>query len=260
MSGVGRPVTVTDHGAHVFRHYVVESEYLVFTTRKHWIALVEPVGIGLLATLFTFIAVVYFIDTLGDGILFFLIPWLFLVLRSVYEAYEWHYSIFGSTQRRLLYSYGIITHKVAMMPLEKVTDMSFTKSFWGQILGYGKFTMESAGQEQALRVVNYIPNPDATYRVMVATMFGPKDAAPPAPKPEEEMEEDDDYGRELVPVHALPIPAEDYERLSEAELPPSFPPQSRASHTEKIDLSSFADETPPADGTADGAPDGAPEK
>ena len=40
-----------------------------------------------------------------------------------------------------------------MMPLTKVTDMSFKRSFPGRLLGYGEFIVESAGQDQALRNV-----------------------------------------------------------------------------------------------------------
>ena len=34
-----------------------------------------------------------------------------------------------------------------MMPLAKVTDMSFQRSPIGRILGYGEFILESAGQD-----------------------------------------------------------------------------------------------------------------
>ena len=37
-----------------------------------------------------------------------------------------------------------------MMPLNKVTDMSFQRSFPGRLMGYGEFIVESAGQNQAL--------------------------------------------------------------------------------------------------------------
>ena len=44
-----------------------------------------------------------------------------------------------------------------MMPLAKVTDMSFQRTAVGQILGYGEFIVESAGQDQALRNVRFLP-------------------------------------------------------------------------------------------------------
>jgi hypothetical protein len=58
-----------------------------------------------------------------------------------------------------------------MMPLLKVTDMSYVRSIPGQFLGYGKFVLESAGQDQALREVKWVPDPDQTYRDICAEIF-----------------------------------------------------------------------------------------
>ena len=77
----------------------------------------------------------------------------------MWRAVEWHHNWFVATDKRLLLRYGIITHKVAMMPLIKVTDMSYVRSIPGQFLGYGRFVLESAGQDQALREVKWVPGP-----------------------------------------------------------------------------------------------------
>jgi hypothetical protein len=50
-----------------------------------------------------------------------------------------------------------------MMPLAKVTDMSFQRSAMGRIFGYGEFILESAGQDQALNRVDYLPYPEQLY-------------------------------------------------------------------------------------------------
>ena len=59
-----------------------------------------------------------------------------------------------------------------MMPLTKVTDMSYNRSPLGRLLGYGTFVMESAGQDQALHTVGWVADPDRTYRAMCAEIFG----------------------------------------------------------------------------------------
>jgi hypothetical protein len=68
---------------------------------------------------------------------------------------------------------GIITRKVAMIPLGKVTDMRYDRPPLGQILGYGSFVLESAGQDQAFRVVEHVPNPDILYRRISEELFTP---------------------------------------------------------------------------------------
>src|SRR5580698_5435023 len=70
---------------------------------------------------------------------------------------------------------GIITRKVNMMPLSKVTDMSFQRSTLGRLLGYGQFTLESAGQDQALRIVDYLPYPEQLYLEVCGLIFKGKD-------------------------------------------------------------------------------------
>jgi hypothetical protein len=58
-----------------------------------------------------------------------------------------------------------------MMPLAKVTDMSFERSAWGRILGYGEFILESAGQNQALDRVNHLPYPEQLYLEVCGLIF-----------------------------------------------------------------------------------------
>ena len=57
------------------------------------------------------------------------------------------------------------------MPLSKVTDMSFQRSFGGRILGYGELIVESAGQNQALDRVPYIPYPEQLYLLVCGILF-----------------------------------------------------------------------------------------
>ena len=111
------------------------------------------------------------------------------------ELLDWHHNWFVATDKRLLLRYGIITHKVAMMPLIKVTDMSYVRSIPGQFLGYGRFVLESAGQDQALREVKWVPHPDETYRDICAEIF--HIVPPPATRDFEELDGEfpDDTGQ-----------------------------------------------------------------
>jgi len=74
-----------------------------------------------------------------------------------------------------LLTLGGLTRTVAMMPLAKVTDMSFERSFWGRLFGYGDFILESAGQDEALRVVDHIPYPEQLYLEVCNLIFPSRD-------------------------------------------------------------------------------------
>ena len=78
---------------------------------------------------------------------------------------------FTVTDKRMILVSGFMVRKVAMMPLARVTDMSFQRSALGRLLGYGEFIVESAGQEQALRTVNFLPHPEQLYLEVCGLVF-----------------------------------------------------------------------------------------
>ena len=78
------------------------------------------------------------------------------------------------TDERLLLTYGIVTRRVAIMPLTKVTDMSYNVSALGRLLGYGEFVFESAGQDQALHTVNFLGRSQFLFSVLSEELFGPR--------------------------------------------------------------------------------------
>jgi hypothetical protein len=150
---------------------LLPGEKLVTAVHAHWGKLAEPVA----TTTLGFAAAVW-VDsnvTKGTQALGTIFWWLFFVLfaRLVWCFLDWNHNWFVATDKRLLLRYGLITRKVAMMPLLKVTDMSYVRSIPGQFLGYGKFVLESAGQDQAMREVKWVPNPDQTYRDICAEIF-----------------------------------------------------------------------------------------
>jgi membrane protein YdbS with pleckstrin-like domain len=101
-----------------------------------------------------------------------------LTARLVWRLLQWREEWFVVTDRRLLLRSGIITRRVAMMPLIKVTDMSYSRPPVGRLLGYGQIVIESAGNDQALRRIRHLPHPDALYLDICELLFGPR-----APQP-----------------------------------------------------------------------------
>jgi uncharacterized membrane protein YdbT with pleckstrin-like domain len=109
----------------------------------------------------------------GNKVLLWVIwlGWLVLLLRMVWYAANWAVDYFVVTSERMLLTEGLLNQKVNMMPLTKVTDMSFRRTFWGRLLGYGEFIVESAGQDQAFRTVEYIPYPEQLYLLVCGMLF-----------------------------------------------------------------------------------------
>jgi membrane protein YdbS with pleckstrin-like domain len=155
--------------------YLLPKEVRVATVRRHPAVLIAPsaqaVG-GLLA------AAVLSATLLRNQELLIGIAWAVwavLMLRLIWNAINWAVDYFVITSDRILLTSGVFTRSVNMMPLAKVTDMSFHRSFWGRLLGYGEFVVESAGQDQALRTIDHIPYPEQLYLVVCGRIF--KDSA-----------------------------------------------------------------------------------
>jgi uncharacterized membrane protein YdbT with pleckstrin-like domain len=154
----------------VYKH-LLPHERQAITTRFHPAVLVRPVaevlgGLAIAGLLSTTI-----VHGNGTVMLVIWLAWLVLVVRLLYKVYQWLEDYFVVTSQRLLLTTGVLTRNVNMMPLTKVTDMSFKRSAMGRILGYGEFVVESAGQDQALRRVNFLPYPEQLYLEVCGLIF-----------------------------------------------------------------------------------------
>jgi len=157
--------------------YLLPNERVVITVRRHWAVLLPPMAIGIGA----FVVAAWVDVRLPAGVpavrdlawLGFLAALSWALWRVLERANDW----FVVTDERLLRSYGLLTRKVAIMPLMKVTDMSYNVSPVGRLLGYGEFLFESAGQEQALRSVAFLPDSGQLFAVLSTELFGPEGVA-----------------------------------------------------------------------------------
>lgn len=162
-SGVGhRPRSV--------ENYLVSGERVVVSFRRHWVVIAEPWLTAILSLLFVaWLTFDVASPTTSTSLMWWL--WFALFVRAIWMAFDHSRTWFLATDRRLLLVYGVLVRRVAMMPLGKVTDMSYQRSPLGYLLGYGTFVLESAGQEQALREIDHVPDPDVNYRAIVAQIF-----------------------------------------------------------------------------------------
>jgi hypothetical protein len=154
------------------RRYVLPTEKFVVATRRHWAHLLEPIATTFGAFLLVGAIIMSTPVDIRGTISWLWLGWLVVAVRFAWRWYQWYCEWFIATDKRLLLLYGAIVHRVAMMPLVKVTDMGYSRSMFGQLVGYGRFDMESAGQDQALRTINFVPDPDPTYRTLCVTIFG----------------------------------------------------------------------------------------
>jgi membrane protein YdbS with pleckstrin-like domain len=118
--------------------------------RRHWAVLLEPtarclpvVGVGLSLIL---LAPGHGVTSLA-GMLLALVALVAYALRVT----EWWMRHFIVSRRRVLFTSGVIVRTVTLLPLLRITDLTWQETLLGQALGYGTFRFGSAGQDQALR-------------------------------------------------------------------------------------------------------------
>ena len=176
--------------------YLAESEETVMEVRRHLFSLLKPIlaavgaifGAAAIGMLTSWENGQDFIDTVVGLIA------IFFIARLAWKMLLWWEDRIVVTDQRIFEVSGVLTRKVASMPLEKVTDMTYRRTIGGRLFGYGDLIVENAGQKQAMDEIDFLPRPDEFYRTvtsLVNTHIPPArvlmDEGPPPP-------EDDDTG------------------------------------------------------------------
>ena len=131
------------------------GEYDIAAVHRHWVAywrvVLEGVAVVVLGWLY--------LDTASRGswVFFWLAAavlchgsWLFICLQS---------DVFVVTNRRIFRVRGPLGRKFATLPAARIVDYSVNQTLIGRTLDYGHFVFESAGQDQALHEIRYVPHP-----------------------------------------------------------------------------------------------------
>lgn len=168
------------------RDVLLPAERVVVATHEHWAR-----WLSLLGGVVTAFLLAFMIDALaplewGGLVNFCWLLALLLLPYSLWQIFSFRFDWFVATDKRLILRRGVFFRSTAMMPMSKVTDMSFLRSPAARMLGYGTFVMESAGQDQALREIEWVPRPQEVYRLLCSEIFAtrdPDDEPSPTPDP-----------------------------------------------------------------------------
>ncbi|HEX5403671.1 MAG TPA: PH domain-containing protein [Pseudonocardiaceae bacterium] len=156
--------------------YLLPSERRVIRVRRHWSVVAWDVFEAA-----ALLAVVIMLSKLlpANAWLFMTILWyagLLVLLRFAYTLYEWWDELLVVTDKRFVLATGVFTTRIAMMPLTKVTDLTYERSAAGRLFGYGTIVVESAGQIQAFNRIDHLPEPERIYDAISELVFGDKQA------------------------------------------------------------------------------------
>jgi membrane protein YdbS with pleckstrin-like domain len=189
--------------------YLLPDETAVVATRRHWAVLIEPT-IKFLPMLLVG-GFLLLIDpenrvTSSAGLLVLLAALTYYGLRVA----EWWMRHFIVSTRRVLLTSGVIARTVTLLPLRRITDLTWKETLLGQLLGFGTFRFESAGPQQALSEITFLPRADLLYGQVSGLLFqsdwggaaaSGDDEGNPEPPPPPPPEAD---RRDTEPIPGLP--------------------------------------------------------
>jgi uncharacterized membrane protein YdbT with pleckstrin-like domain len=156
--------------------YLLPGEQAVVVTRRHWAVLIEPTVKFLPFFLIGGWLLVFDPENRvisAAGLLVIVGSLIYYGLR----VGEWWMRHFIVSRRRVLLTSGVIVRTVTLLPLRRITDLTWQETLLGQLLGYGTFRFESAGQDQALRHLTFMPDAQTRYRQVSELLFGSDKAA-----------------------------------------------------------------------------------
>ena len=153
--------------------YLLPTERRVIRVRQHWAVMLKDLVLtGLFLVVLILLQRFLPASVVVDNLTFYL--GLVAVVRFTVLTILWWIERIVITDKRVMLAQGILVHKVGMMPLGKVTDLTFQRSMGGRLLGYGSLIVESAGQIQALNRIDYMPRPEEVYEALSELVFGEK--------------------------------------------------------------------------------------
>lgn len=139
------------------KHLIADQgELVIDEVRKHWAAVVAAV-----LELFGGIVVLLLAFAAPQAWWLPFLIGLAIILHAVWRIVERRTDVFVITNMRVFRVHGILSRSIATMPLSRILDISVYKPLVGRFLGYGHFVFESAAQEQGLREIRYVGDPDA---------------------------------------------------------------------------------------------------
>ncbi|CAI9410316.1 PH domain-containing protein [Aestuariimicrobium sp. T2.26MG-19.2B] len=138
------------------RHLLTqEGEYVIDEVTKHWVTILWPT-LGVVACIPIFLAMIWM------GPWFWLsfvvgVPLLVICLVRIHVEYMDRFVV---TNMRVFRVHGVLSQHLATMPMTRILDISVFQPFLGRLVGYGHFTFESAAQDQGLRDIRFVPDPE----------------------------------------------------------------------------------------------------
>lgn len=118
------------------RTVLKKDEKILLIIRQHWIRLVLPIFVWLVAA----VLLIVFAGTTG-----FIIT-LAAALYPVFEYLNWKNNLWCVTNLRVVDETGFFSRYSKESPLDKINNIEYDQNIWGRILGFGNVDIQTAAE------------------------------------------------------------------------------------------------------------------
>ena len=113
-----------------------EDEEILLITRQHWIKLLLPIFVWLLAA----VLLIWLAGNMG------FIGTLVLALYPMYEYVNWKNNLWCITNVRVVDESGFFSRYSKESPLDKINNVEYDQNIWGRIMGFGSVDIQTAAE------------------------------------------------------------------------------------------------------------------
>ncbi len=118
------------------RTQLKEDEEILLITRQHWIKLLLPIFVWLIAA----VLLLWLAGNMG------FIGTLVLALYPMFEYINWKNNLWCITNLRVVDESGFFSRYSKESPLDKINNVEYDQNIWGRIMGFGSVDIQTAAE------------------------------------------------------------------------------------------------------------------
>jgi membrane protein YdbS with pleckstrin-like domain len=145
-----------------------ETNWII--VRRHPVILIAPIA-AVMVWAAAIAVLTSWLSLNPVALLILWLAWLVLLVRAIWKAASWRAGNFIVTAERILFIKGVLARDVSMIPIARISDISFRRSITGRILGYGSFAIEVTDTSQPIRSIKFLPYPEQLYIEVSGMIF-----------------------------------------------------------------------------------------
>jgi uncharacterized membrane protein YdbT with pleckstrin-like domain len=156
---------------------LLPGEQLVLVARQHWVAVLRPFVVTILAGVILLTAAVLL--PLASEVKLLVLLGILVLALVVLNIYYWRWRAheYVLTSQRVILNEGIIGRFSRSIAVDRIQDLTTYQGLWGRTWGFGDIELESASREGS-EVLARVPQPQQFRNAIFAQMESRRRGSP----------------------------------------------------------------------------------